>query len=74
MVTFADMFFSQCVLVMRLVQAAFVIRVQEGNTQGAGDPGGHTTTDPFSIWSHIWNTGKKELKVWRAMGDETLCE
>lgn len=54
MVTFADMFFSQCALVMRLVQAAFVIRVQEGNTQGAGDPGGHTTTDPFSILvSHL---------------------
>lgn len=59
---------------MRLVQAAFLLRAQEGDTQGAGDPGGHTTTDPFSVWSHIWNTGKKELKVWRAMWDGTLSE
>lgn len=67
-------FFSLCMLVMRLIEAAFVTRAQEGNTQGAGDPGWHTTTDSFSIWSHIWNTGKKELKVWRVMWDETLSE
>lgn len=59
---FCSYVFSLCMSVMRLVQAASVIRAQERNTQGAGDPGWCATTDPFSIWSTF---GTQERRNWK---------